>query len=188
MLAEQEKLRVVHAQLQHKITEYLARKKVWFREQLLSIIPVLTVLLQTEERPDPGRNVTDQEQRYHKCMGEWSSLSGSRLYHTQRALSVPLYTLRGTGPASVRDDCAGGRVCGRGAPAEATEAGETGQSRQGQASSVLMYSHLRTFVAEVVHLCTWFFRAEFEAYVREKAESALDSRTGRKLSPQVCYV
>lgn len=29
-----------------------------------------SLLLQAEEKPDPGRNVTDQEKRYLQCMGE----------------------------------------------------------------------------------------------------------------------
>jgi len=54
-LAEQDRLKSVKSQLQHKIAEYLARKK-------------------TEERPNPGRNVTDQEKRYVQCMAALDSL------------------------------------------------------------------------------------------------------------------
>ena len=70
MLLEQDRLKSLSAQLQHKIAEYFAKKKVKFGRQILHCFDILHLPLQTEERPDPGRNVTDQEKRYNQCMGE----------------------------------------------------------------------------------------------------------------------
>ncbi|CAI8039473.1 hypothetical protein GBAR_LOCUS21955, partial [Geodia barretti] len=54
-LKRQEKLRHENSLLQHKIAEYLSYKK-------------------QEEKPDPGRNVTDQEKRYIQCMSGLDNL------------------------------------------------------------------------------------------------------------------
>jgi hypothetical protein len=54
-LSTHEQLRATNARLQHKIAEYLSKKK-------------------TEDRHDPSKSVTDHEQRYFKCMDALESL------------------------------------------------------------------------------------------------------------------